>query len=202
MKRGILLSGGLDSTALCFWQRPAVAFTVDYGQRAAEAEIRAAARVTDELRVPHEVVKVDCSAVGWGCLSRSTPACPASLCPSTQEWWPFRNQLLVTLAAARAIALGLDVLMIGSVSTDRRHRDGTPEFVSLMSDVLSLQEGGLRLEAPAIRMTTDELVTRSGVPLPLLAWAHSCHVANYACGECPGCVKNQQTWRQVGGGHT
>lgn len=50
-KKAILLSGGMDSIALAYWLRPEVAITLDYGQKAAEAEIAAAARVAQLLRI-------------------------------------------------------------------------------------------------------------------------------------------------------
>ncbi len=63
---GLLLSGGMDSVSLAWWKRPAIALTVDYGQRAATAEIAAAAAVCDALTIRHEVVQVDCSHLGSG----------------------------------------------------------------------------------------------------------------------------------------
>lgn len=39
--RALLLSGGLDSTAIAAWQRPDVCVTVDYGQRPARGELAA-----------------------------------------------------------------------------------------------------------------------------------------------------------------
>ena len=56
--------------------------------------------------------------------------------------------------------------------------------------VLSICGVGLRVTVPAIGMSTVELVQRSGIPRGMLAWAHSCHVGNLACGSCRGCVKH------------
>lgn len=196
MKSALLLSGGLDSIAMAYLKRPSVAITVDYGQKAAGAEVEVAAFISKKLRIRHEVVRADCSAVGLGCMSeRGT--CGKDVRAPTPEWWPFRNQLVVTLAAGRAVVLGIKRIIIGSVSTDKRHRDGTPDFVTQMSDLLKLQEGGMTLVAPAIQMTTLDLVAKSRIPLSLLAWAHSCHTGNYACGVCPGCIKNREIWDQI-----
>ena len=65
-KKAILLSGGMDSIALAYWLRPEIAITLDYGQRAAEAEIKAAAKVAGALGIEHSVISVDCSALGSG----------------------------------------------------------------------------------------------------------------------------------------
>lgn len=193
--RAILLSGGMDSIALGYWKRPEVAITVDYGQRAAEAEMRAAARVSDELGIRHELVRVDCSALGSGDMA-GVPALDAAPVP---EWWPYRNQMLITFAAMRGIAIGVDELMLGSVASDASHADGRPEFYAMMDKILVGQEGGMRVVAPAIGMTTAELVRASGVPRSLLSWAHSCHFGNLACGACRGCVKHYQVAHEIYG---
>jgi 7-cyano-7-deazaguanine synthase len=194
MGTALLLSGGIDSVALAYWHRPELAITVDYGQLPAAGEVAAAKAVCAELAVDHVVVHVDCSSIGSGDLL-GTPA--SSLAP-VPEWWPFRNQLLVTLAASAVAGRPISRLLLGTVLSDRAHADGTPEFVAAMSSVLGLQEGGLCLDAPAITLTSAELVRRSGVPRDLLAWAHSCHVANFACGFCRGCSKHLSVLRELG----
>ena len=181
----LLLSGGYDSAALAWELRPALAVTVDYGQLAAEGELRASRAIAHALEIQHEVLRVDCRALGSGVMAGVAPIQGA---PSL-EWWPFRNQLLVTLAAMRALQIDAKSIVIGTVSTDRFHDDGKPEFINSMNRVLAAQEGILRLEAPAIDLKTADLVRRSGVPRDVLGWSHSCHVAPWACGTCPGCRK-------------
>lgn len=185
MKTGLLLSGGMDSIAIAYWKRPDVAFTIDYGQLSARGEIYASESVCQSLEIPHQVITVDCSSVGSGDLAGKTPA---TLAP-VSEWWPFRNQLLLTLAGMRAVSLSVSTLLFGSVKTDAVHADGRQEFFEKMDHVFSLQEGNLRINAPAIHLTTVELIKTSGVPLSLLGWAHSCHVFDFACGNCRGCFK-------------
>jgi 7-cyano-7-deazaguanine synthase len=114
------------------------------------------------------------------------------------EWWPYRNQLLVSFAAARLLPRGVDTLLLGTVASDRQHADGSPQFVTALSQLMALQEGGMRVEAPAIEMTAAELVRSSGVPIEVLAWAHSCHVGDLACGRCRGCSKHFTTMLELG----
>ncbi|MGG5819342.1 7-cyano-7-deazaguanine synthase [Falsiroseomonas sp. HW251] len=194
MTAALLLSGGMDSVALAWWLRPEFAVTVDYGQRPAAAEVRAAGTVCEELGIRHLVVRADLRELGSGDMAGGPPL-PEAPVP---EWWPYRNQMLVTLAAMRVIPLGVQRLLIGCLSTDGAHADGRPEFVGTMDALLRLQEGGLRLQAPAIEMTGPELIRKSGVPRELLAWAHSCHVADAACGLCRGCHKHYETLQELG----
>lgn len=195
MKAALLLSGGMDSIALAWWKRPDLAITVDYGQRAAEGEIQASAQVAKELGIAHEVVRVDCSSLGSGDMAGSE----ADGAAPTSEWWPYRNQMLITLVGMRAIARQVNTLYIGTVRSDGgNHADGTAEFVHKMNDLMSYQEGHLRVSAPGIEYSTAELVRVAGVPPGTLAWAHSCHKANIACGYCRGCNKYRETYLELG----
>jgi 7-cyano-7-deazaguanine synthase len=196
MSVGILLSGGMDSTALAYWKRPDVALTINYGQVCAEAEIQAASQICKELTIEHEIISVDCSSLGSGDLS-GLPPDPIAPVP---EWWPFRNQLLLTLASMRAIKLGVDTLLFGSVKSDFIHIDGRKEFFEKINDITSLQEGSIHIEAPAVELSSAELIKLSGIERPILAWAHSCHVSNFACGSCRGCYKHQAVMAELGYG--
>lgn len=195
MRDALLLSGGMDSLAIAWWKRPDLAITLDYGQRAAEAEKHSSAQVCRELGIRHEIVSVDCSSLGSGDMAGTPPDAAAQ----TSDWWPYRNQLLITLAGMRAISWGMRTLYIGTVRSDgESHRDGTHEFVQEMDELMAYQEGHLRVVAPAIALSTVELIRLSGVPPGLLAWSHSCHKANIACGDCRGCNKYIETYEELG----
>ena len=193
-RTAILLSGGMDSTALTYMTRPAVALTIDYGQLSAPGELRAASAVADMLSVRHETIAVDLRSIGSGDMAGRDPSDIAPV----PEWWPFRNQMLITMAAMRGVALGVTQLLVGTVKGDSAHADGRREFVEAMDSVLRLQEGGICLDAPGLDLSTPELIRISEVPWDLLAWSHSCHVAEYACGNCRGCHKHYETCKVLG----
>ncbi len=194
MSAAILLSGGMDSAALAYWKRPEVAYTIDYGQVPAAGELRAAASVCEALGIRHCVVRANCREIGSGDMAGDTPLKVAPV----SEWWPFRNQLLITLAGAAALRDGVHELMFGAVSTDAIHADGKQEFFEHITRLMEFQEGGIRITAPAIELSSAELVRKSGAPLSFLAWSHSCHVAAFACGVCRGCVKHATTMKALG----
>lgn len=157
-------------------------------------ELRAASAVAFHFDMPHFVIKTDLSSLGSGDLVGKPKL---GLAPMP-EWWPFRNQLLISLSAMQAINIDVQRLLIGCVKTDERHADGRPEFVQAMDAVLSLQEGALSLEAPAIELTSVELIQASRVPQEIVAWAHSCHISEFACGTCHGCRKHYETIAALG----
>lgn len=194
MKTGLLLSGGIDSVSIAWWLRPQVAITIDYGQIAAAAEINASAAICRQLAIQHEILRIDCSSLGSGDMA----ATHASVHAAASDWWPYRNQLLVTLSAMRGLELGVEKILLGTVKSDGTHRDGTLEFVDAMSQLLALQEGNLWVEAPAIALSSIELARLARIPLETLAWAHSCHKADVSCGNCRGCNKYFETFRALG----
>lgn len=187
----LLLSGGFDSAALAFQYQPALSLTVDYGQRAASAEIEASAAIAKEIGIEHTVLKIDCRPIGAGLLLDGSGEQRTDL-SSHHEWWPFRNQLLTTFAAAVAINRGLSEVILGTVASDCRHKDGTPEFLTLVDKLVQMQEGGVRIVAPAREISTVDLIQQSRIPWEVLAWTHSCDCANTPCGICPGCCKREE----------
>ncbi|MFE8117599.1 7-cyano-7-deazaguanine synthase [Brenneria goodwinii] len=194
MKTALLLSGGMDSVTIAWWKRPDVAITLDYGQKAADAEIGASKAICQSLKIEHHIIRVDCSALGSGDMAGIAADANA---PSS-DWWPYRNQMLISLAAMKAITLGITHLWIGTVKSDGTHLDGTPDFIRKISDLMSYQEGSITIEAPAIHLSTTELIRVSGISPGTLAWAHSCHKANIPCGCCRGCNKYFEVMDDVG----
>lgn len=184
----LLFSGGLDSSALASWKRPDVCLTIDYGQRPARGEIAAAKAICDELGIRHELLNVDLRALGSGSLAGK----PQSGLAQAQEWWPYRNQMLITLAGMRFVSEGLKEIMIGAVRTDV-HADGKSPFLRGIDRLMSLQEGTVAVTAPARGLHPDKLLEISGFPRSLLGLTFSCHVMEFPCGRCRGCEKHLAT---------
>lgn len=191
----LLLSGGVDSTALAATARPALAVYVDYGQRPAAAERRAARAVSAALGLELVEVALDLTGLGAGLLLDEDPS-PHSPSP---EWWPYRNQHLATAAASVALRRGLDRVLLATVAGDGdRHADGTPEFYDALDRLLRVQEGSVGVSAPAIAETTEDLLARSGLGEDVIGWTVSCHRSDLPCGDCPGCWKRTRVLRAAG----
>jgi 7-cyano-7-deazaguanine synthase len=193
-KEALLLSGGMDSSSIAYVKRPDYAININYGQRSAKAERVAAEAVCNSLNIKLIELDIDCSVLGSGDL-KGTEALEIG---SESDWWPYRNQLLITLAAAKAVELGCTALLIGTVASDGHHRDGTVEFIRLMNELVSYQEGALSIIAPAIGYDALSYIEQNAVPLELLALTHSCHKANLPCCQCRGCYKHQNTMEDLG----
>lgn len=186
MKKAILLSGGIDSASLAYWKRPALAININYGQKASAAEKAASISIAKSLDIEMKCIDIDCSALGSGDLLKLKPL---SIAP-VHEWWPYRNQLLITLAGMVSVSQNCTELMIGAVSTDKKHKDGTTQFFDLINRLMRFQEGKLKITVPAIHFKSEELIEKIKVPASILGWTHSCHVSNIPCGSCNGCRKH------------
>ena len=159
-----------------------------YGQICWEGELRAASTIARKLEIEHSVVWADVSALGSGDLANRPPS---ELAPAS-EWWPYRNQHLLTVASMWALGKGVDRLLFGSVKSDAFHADGRKSFFDTFNLLLKTQEGQVEVEAPALEYTTKEYIDQFSVPIRILGWSHSCHVGEFACGNCRGCFKRME----------
>ncbi|QWF24890.1 7-cyano-7-deazaguanine synthase [Nocardioides sp. LMS-CY] len=194
MSRVLLLSGGVDSACIAAWQRPEHCLSINYGQKAAAAEQRSAAAIAAHLELSFTHITVDAAAA-----SAAIPSPGPASDDDAVLWWPYRNQLLITLAAAWAVAHGHIEVLIGTVAGDGdRHADGRQEFYDAMTALLQVQEGSLAVAAPAISLSTPELIDVSAVDDSTLGWTHSCHLGDVPCSRCAGCTKRAEVLLRAG----
>lgn len=194
MKRAVLLSGGVDSICLTHGIKPDIAYTLDYGQIVADREIYVSKYLCKTLNIQHKIIKVDCKHLGSGSLANSESN---DISPS-REWWPFRNQLLITLASMQALRDSINEIYLASVKSDNFHKDGTKEFYKMINNLLFYQEGKIKVMCPTLDFFSHELVQKYNVPKKLIMMAHSCHISNLSCGVCSGCIKQLKVRYELG----
>ncbi len=185
MKKAVLLSGGVDSICLTYGILPDIAYTVDYGQTVADREIYVSKYICNELNIEHKIIKVNCKELGSGTLAN----CEKSNISPSEEWWPYRNQLLITFASMQSIKDSVTEIYLASVKSDNFHKDGTEVFYKLINNLTNYQEGNVNIICPTLKFFSHELIHKYSVPLELISMAHSCHISNLACGKCSGCIK-------------
>ena len=189
----LLFSGGIESTCLALTEQPDLAVNIDYGQVCAQGERQAAEHIAKLLGISLTTIDAPLSHLGRGEMT----GVPQPKDTAVPEHWPYRNQLLVTLAAMSLPPAHEHEIIIGTVKSDHVHADGSEAFVKAMSSTLAAQYSGVRLSAPAIKKSTADLIGESGADLGLLGWAFSCHRSNLACGQCRGCNKSRETLSSV-----
>ncbi len=158
---------------------------VDYGQMSAPGEERACRAISAELKLPLDVVRSDLSSIGSGMLAGK-----AAVNEGPAEFWPLRNQHLITVAAM-AYFKSVREILIGTVRSDAHHADGRANFRRAMQRLLKTQLD-CKLVAPAATISSRTLIDRSRVPYELLGWTFSCHRGEWACGGCNGCRKHDE----------
>lgn len=128
-KSVVLLSGGLDSAAnlaICRTKgNPILALTIDYGQRAAQAEIEAARKLCHFYQVPHQVIEAKwLGSLGKSALTEHEIGVPQVSFSDLEDvgamaktkavvWVPNRNGVFIHIAAAYAESHGAEQVLVG-----------------------------------------------------------------------------------------
>jgi 7-cyano-7-deazaguanine synthase len=206
----ILLSGGLDSAAnLAFCARrdePVLALTLDYGQRAAQPEIRAARALCRHYGVEHQVLDARwLGALGGSALTELEKALPRlgteelDLLESTREsarsvWVPNRNGVFIEIAAAHAERRGCGRVVVGFNREEAAtFPDNTIEYLRRVSAALGFSTAnGVSVHSYTAEWEKREIVAAlraedPSFPFELL-W--SCYEGGARpCGSCESCLR-------------
>ena len=203
----IVLSGGMDSTTL-LWDRKdsiALALTFDYGSRHNAREIECARRNCEILGVEHIVIPLDF----MGKYFKSSLLVGGEDIPEghyTDENMkstvvPFRNGIMLAIAAGLAESRGLKKVMLANHSGDHAiYPDCRPGFVDAMGK--AIEEGtydGIMIDAPYTNITKSDIARigkRIGVDYNL---TYSCYKGGERhCGKCGTCVERIEALRDAG----
>ncbi len=214
-KSVVLFSGGLDSSTALVWARrrydKVYPLSFDYGQRH-RVELRMAALQARRFRLPHTVLKVDLRPMGGSALTDRSIPVPrfgrrSDIRPGPPATYvPFRNGVLISLAAAWAEPRGiLDIITGFNVIDSPDYPDTGPEFVAAMEAALNAGTGAgagrrmWRILAPFIDFRKSAII-REG-----LEWgadyAHSvsCYTGRETpCGRCSACLLRRAAFEEVG----
>jgi len=206
-----LLSSGLDSVVASTLAREELemALTVDYGQKAAPREIQYSRKVSEILGLSHRVVElpwlrdISSSALTSGA---SVPQMSeeelnqeeATLRSARRVWVPNRNAVMVNVAASFAEAYGFDSLVVGFDAEEAAtFPDNSSGFVVAVNRALSFSTlNGVKVRAPVIDLTKEEIVrlgVEKGAPLE---WSWSCYYGGESpCLKCESCQRRARAFK-------
>jgi 7-cyano-7-deazaguanine synthase len=211
----VLFSGGLDSTTALYWAcrryGEVRALTFDYGQRH-RVEVRMARKIARGLEIPQSVLRADLTQIGGSALTDSRIPVPSHRAlprrarrpPST--YGPFRNGILLSLAAAWAEPRGISELVCGfHVLDSPDYPDTRAPFVRAMEKAINAGtkaacEGPpFRIRAPVLRMSKAAII-REGLRLGAdYSYSVSCYAGREVpCGTCPACALRRRAWKEAG----
>ena len=213
----VLLSGGLDSTttlalaAKAGYQAHALTFR--YGQRH-ELEVEAARQIAAAFKVQqHVVADIDLAMFGGSALTDDIEV-PKGRGETEMSdgipitYVPARNTIFLSFALAWAEVLNVSDIFIGINAVDYSgYPDCRPEFVGAFEHLASLAtkagvEGQhLRVHAPLIDLTKDEIIRRGlnlGVDYGLTRSCYDPNESGAACGDCDSCQLRLAGFATVG----
>ena len=203
----LVLSGGMDSVTMLwdYRDRIALAVTFQYGSRHNRREARCARLNCEKLGI--EWLEMDLGFMGRH-FSSSLLEGGADI-PEGQyddqnmhsTVVPFRNGIMLAVAAGLAESRGLKGVMLANHSGDHAiYPDCRPGFVKAMGEAIS--EGTyehLQLLAPYTNMTKGEIALRGkelGVDYSL---TYSCYKGGPThCGRCGTCTERLEALRFAG----
>jgi 7-cyano-7-deazaguanine synthase len=212
-----LLSGGLDSgTAAALWRADggelALCLTADYGQRAAGAEQRAAARLAQRWGAPWQPLELGWLAAaarragsalvdGGRRLPERSAAAPGDAGSAAAVWVPARNLVLLSAAAAFAEALAAGAVLAGFNREEAAtFADNSQPFVESVNAALAYgARARVEVVSPTLAMSKPEIAMaarRCGLG-PADFW--SCYDAGpEPCGRCESCARAAAAWSAAG----
>ena len=201
MKAVLIYSGGLDSTTLLYEYKESIALAVtfDYGSKHNAREIAYAKENCRRLGIPHLIIPLDFI----GKYFRSDLLLSGGEIPEgsyadenmKSTVVPFRNGIMLAIAAGLAESRDLDAIMIANHAGDHAiYPDCRPEFVEAFDH--AAQTGtynGVRVVSPYCDITQRDIALRGkelGIDYSL---TYSCYKGGEKhCGRCGTCTERKE----------
>lgn len=203
----IVLSGGMDSVTLLHDRKDeiALAVTFDYGSNHAGREIEMAALNCRELGIEHIIIPLSFMRDYFkSSLLSGAEAIPEGHYADENMLStvvPFRNGIMLSIAAGLAESRGLSRVMIANHSGDHAiYPDCRAQFIEAMSEAIRLGTyAGLEISAPYTHISKTDIAVigkRLGVDY---ARTYSCYKGGEKhCGKCGTCIERREALRDAG----
>ena len=201
MKAVLIYSGGLDSTTLLYEYKDSIALAVsfDYGSKHNAREIAYARENCKRLGIKHLVIPL--AFIGQyfrSDLLQSGGAIPeGSYADDNMKSTvvPFRNGIMLAIAAGLAESYELDAIMLANHGGDHAiYPDCRPAFIDAFG--AAVQAGtynGVRLLSPYCNITKREIALRGQALGVDYSRTYSCYKGGEKhCGKCGTCVERKE----------
>jgi len=195
----VILSGGMDS-ATCLYIAKVLgsdvsAISFSYGQKH-YIEVNFAKILTSNLRINHEVVKIDIASHFKTALGKDSheiiPSTPTEgQVPAT--YVPFRNTIMLSIAAGYAESWGFDRIFYGANIIDYSgYPDCRPEYIKDLNTLIKTASPNktITIEAPILYLTKADVVKLGSVLGVPWEYTWSCYrgsTTGVPCKACPSC---------------
>lgn len=203
----LILSGGMDSTTMLheFKNSIGLAVNFNYGALQNAREAQCARRQCAMLGI--ELIEIDLAFMGKyfdSALLRSAEDVPEGSYADanmTSTVVPFRNGIMLSIAAGLAESRGLKRVMMANHGGDHAvYPDCRPGFVDAMNAAIKAGTyAGIELRAPYTGLTKADIARRGkelGVDYSL---TYSCYKGGEKhCGKCATCIERRQALAAAG----
>ncbi len=209
MKTVVLCSGGMDSVTALYWatkhHEVLAVISFDYGSKHNPRELPCAAEHATRLGLRHELVSLSFMGglIASNLLSGGGAIPDGHYEEQTMKLTvvPFRNAIMLSIAAGFAESLGAEALVIAAHGGDHAiYPDCREEFMRAMAESMRVGTyAGIQLLRPFIAQTKAGIASL-GVELGVdhtRTW--SCYKgAALHCGTCGTCVERREAFLVAG----
>lgn len=201
MRAVLIYSGGLDSTTLLYEYRDSIALAVsfNYGSKHNARELEFAAIHCKKLGIKHLIIPLEFMGSyfksslleGGGDIPEGSYA--DENMKSTVV--PFRNGIMLSIAAGLAESYELDAVMLANHGGDHAiYPDCRPEFIDAMAAAVEAGTyNGVKVVSPYCNITKRDIALRGkaiGIDYSL---TYSCYKGGEKhCGKCGTCVERKE----------
>ena len=203
----LVLSGGMDSVTLLYERAEEIALAVsfDYGSNHNHKEIPFAKKHCEALGIPHVVIPLEFMAEHFeSSLLSGADAIPEGHYADENmksTVVPFRNGIMLSIAAGLAESKGLQKVMMANHFGDHEvYPDCRKEFVDNMSAAISAGTyANIFIDAPYTSISKAD-IARKGAALGIdYAQTWSCYkgLAKH-CGKCATCIERKEALAAAG----
>lgn len=203
----LVLSGGMDSTTMLYEFAPRIALAVNFHYGANQNEREAECARENCRRLGIELIEIPLAFMGQyfeSSLLSGADAIPEGHYRDDNmrsTVVPFRNGIMLSIAAGLAESRGLRRVMIANHSGDHSiYPDCRPGFIKAMGEAITAGTyDNLQLYAPYTLLTKAQIAMRGrelGVDYSL---TYSCYKGGKQhCGKCGTCVERREALLAAG----
>ena len=209
MKTTVLLSGGMDSVTALYHaaaeHEVTDALSFDYGSKHNHREIPFARHHAEKLGVRHTVIPLHFIAEHFASdLLQSGGDIPDGHYEEDsmkRTVVPFRNGIMLSVAAGFAESRGAEALVIAAHARDHAiYPDCREAFMLAMGDAIRLGTyAGIAVLRPFIALTKSQIAARGAALGVDFAQTWSCYKGgDFHCGTCGTCVERSEAFLIAG----
>jgi 7-cyano-7-deazaguanine synthase len=203
----VVLSGGLDSTVALYHavatygKENVMAVTFNYNSKHNNEEFKRAKKSTKKLGVPHELIKIkEVAKFLKSNLLQGGEAIPEGHYAESnmkKTVVPFRNGIMLAIAAGIAESNDCQVLMLGNHAGDHAiYPDCRADFVEAMSAAIRFGTyNSIEIESPFCEISKTDVV-KAGKKLKVaFRNTYSCYNGGKVhCGRCSTCYERREAF--------